>query len=93
MKRLCIDKEITAKSIEKATEKFARCLTRQGYEWAADEMIESVENGYYCCSNATEHNLIAERVTHPATTDWTYYWAIENLDKNIWYAWFIEKTI
>lgn len=91
MKRICIDKEIKAKTIEKATEKFAKVLTEKGYEWAANEMIESVKSEYPCCSNATQHNLISGRVTNPTTTDWTYYWAIENLDKDLWYAWFIER--
>lgn len=91
MKRFDIDKNIKAKSIEKAAEKFAKVLTAKGYEWAADEMLESVENGYYCCSNAMEHTLIkGGRPTSPKTNDWTYYWAIENIDGNEWYAWFIE---
>lgn len=92
MKRICIDKEIEAKTIKKATEKFAKVLTEKGYEWAADEMIESVENGYLCCSNAAQHNLIAGRVTTPITTDWTYYWGVEKVDENLWYTWFIERT-
>lgn len=90
MKRIDIDKNIKAKSIEKAAEKFAKVLTAKGYEWAADEMIESVENGWYCCSNAMEHTLIKGKVTSPKTHDWTYYWAIENIDGNDYYAWFIE---
>lgn len=91
MKRIDIDKEIKAKSIEKAAEKFAKVLIEKGYEWAADEMIESVENGCYCCSNAAEHTLIkGAKPTSPKTNDWTYYWAIENIDGNDYYAWFIE---
>jgi hypothetical protein len=91
MKRIDIDKEIKAKSIEKAAEKFAKVLIAKGYEWAASEMIESVENGYYYCSNATEANLVQfGRPISPKTNDWTYYWAIENIDGNEWYAWFIE---
>lgn len=90
MKRIDIGKEIKASTIEKATAKFAKVLTAKGYEWAGEEMIESVENDYFCSSNASEHNLIRERVTTPTTSDWTYYWAIENIDGNYWYAWFIE---
>ena len=91
MTRLDIDKEIRAKSIEKATEKFAKTLIAKGYEWVANEMTESVENGYYYCSNASELALIQYgRPVSPKTCDWTYYWAIENIDGNTWYAWFIE---
>lgn len=92
MKRINIDKEIKAKSIDKAAEKFAKVLTANGYEWAADEIIESVGNGYYCYSNASRHTLTeGGKPTSPITIDWTYYWAIENIDENIYYAWFIER--
>lgn len=90
MKRIDIDKNIKAKTIEKAAEKFAKVLTEKGYEWAAEEMVESVDNGYYCCSNAMEHGITSGKVTSPKTNDWTYYWAIENIDGNDFYAWFIE---
>lgn len=90
MKRVDIDKNIKAKSIEKAAEKFAKILTEKGYDWAADEMTESVANGCYCCSNAMEHDISGGKVTSPKTNDWTYYWAIENIDGNDYYAWFIE---
>ena len=53
MKRIDIGKEIKASTIEKATAKFAKVLTAKGYEWAGEEMIESVENGYFCSSNAS----------------------------------------
>ena len=91
MKRTDIDKEIKAKSIEKAAEKFAKYLIASGYEWAAAEMVESVENGYFYCTNATESNL-AKGATpvSPKTNDWTYYWAIEEVNENKYYAWFIE---
>ena len=93
MKRIDIDKEIKAKSIEKAAEKFAKVLTSKGYEWAAAEIVESVENGYYYCSNASVANLIkGGRPVSPKTNDWTYYWGIENIDGNEWYAWFIERN-
>ncbi len=82
MKRIEIDKEIKAKTYEKATEKFAKILREKGYDWTADEMIESVSNGYMCCSNATEHNMGQYQVTSPKTYDWSYYWAIENIDGN-----------
>lgn len=92
MKRIDIDKEIKAKSIEKAAEKFAKVLAANGYDWAAEEVVESVDNGYYCCSNASRHTLIiGGEPTHPMANDWTYYWAIENIDENNYYAWFIER--
>lgn len=91
MKRIDIDKNIKAKSIETAAVKFAKVLTAKGFGWAADEMVESVENQYYCCSNATEHNIsLGQRPISPKSNDWTYYWAIENIDGNDFYAWFIE---
>lgn len=90
MKRIDIDKNIKAKSIEAAAVKFAKVLTAKGFDWAADEMVESVENRCYCCSNATEHNISLGRPTSPKSNDWTYYWAIENIDGNDFYAWFIE---
>ena len=91
MKRIDIDKEIKAKTAEKAAEKFAKHLKAKGYEWAADEMTESVENGCFCCSNASEHTLVpGGKPTSPKTNDWTYYWALENIDGDSWYGWFIE---
>jgi hypothetical protein len=91
MKRIDIDKEIKAKSIWKAAEKFAKYLTENGYEWAGEEIVETVEYGYYYSSNATESNMIkGGRPISPKTNDWTYYWAIENIDGNDYYAWFIE---
>ena len=93
MKRIEIDKEIKAKSIEKASEKFAKVLMSKGYEWAAIETVESVDNGYYYCSNATEFHLVKGGCpVSPITNDWTYYWAIEKIDDNTYYAWFIEKS-
>lgn len=92
MKRTDIDKAIKAKTINAAAEKFGKFLSDKGYEWAAEEIIECVENGWYCQSNATLHHTEQETVTHPETADWTYYWAIENVDENSWYAWFIERT-
>lgn len=93
MKRIDIDKEIKAKSIEKAAEKFAKVLTEKDYEWAAEEMIESVENGYYYSNNATDANMSQYgEPKSPKSNDWTYYWAIENIDGNEWYAWFIERV-
>lgn len=94
MKRIDIDKKIKAKSIEKAAEKFAEVLTAKGYEWAANEMIESVENGCYCCCNAAEFSFVQYgEPTSPKTNDWSYYWAIENIDGNEYYAWFIEREV
>lgn len=94
MKRINIDKEIKAKSIEKAAKKFAKVLTAKGYDWAAEEMVESVECGYYYCSNASESNLVkGDRPVAPKTNDWSYYWGIENIDGDEWYAWFIEREV
>ena len=94
MKSIVIGKEIKAKSIKKATEKFAKVLTAKGYDWAAAEMIESVEYGYYYCSNASEANLVkGGRPIAPKTNDWSYYWGIENIDGDEWYAWFIEREV
>ena len=94
MKRIDVDKEIKAKSIEAASEKFAKVLSAKGYEWAAEEIIESVANGYYYFSNASEANIVKSgRPVSPATSDWTYYWAIENIDDNTWYAWFVEREV
>lgn len=90
--RIEFDKEFKANSITKASEKFAKLLRKKGYDWAADEMLESVENGYFCCSNAMEHNIAEGKVTYPKTSDWTYYWSIENLYDNIYYASFIERV-
>lgn len=90
MKRVNIDKQIKASNIEKATEKFCKILRDNGYDWAADEMTESVSNGCVCCSNALEHDLKIGVVTSPKTADWTYYWAIEELSDKLFYAWFIE---
>ena len=91
MKSIEFDKEIKASNVEKATEKFCKILRDRGYNWAADEMAESVSNGYVCCSNATEHNLEIGKVTSPKTSDWSYYWAIAQLDEKLFYAWFIER--
>lgn len=92
MKRIDFGKDIKANSIEKASKKFAEFLVKNGYEWAADEIVETVENGYYYCSNATSANLVkGASPLHPETNDWSYYWAIENVDGNEWYGWFIER--
>lgn len=91
MKRVEFDREIKASGIEKAVEKFCKVLRDKGYSWVADEMTESVANGYMCCSNAMEHNFKINEVTSPKTTDWSYYWAIEQLNEKLFYAWFIEK--
>lgn len=92
MKRIDIDKEIKAKTIEKAAEKFAKVLAEKGFEWAGEEITESVEGGYYCCSNAFLHSFKKGEVTSPQTNDWSYYWAIEELYSGCFYAWFIERT-
>lgn len=91
MRKVDIDKEIKASSIEKATEKFCKILRDRGFVWAADEMTESVSNGWLCCSNASEHTLKINEVTSPKTSDWGYYWAIEEIDGKKFYAWFIER--
>ena len=91
MRRFDIDKAIKASSIEKATEKFCKILRDRGLIWAADEMTESVSNGFVCCSNAMEHTLKINEVTSPKTNDWSYYWAIEEIGDKEFYAWFIER--
>ena len=91
MKRVDFDKEIKASNIEKATAKFCKILRAKGYDWAADEMTESVSKGCVCCSNAAEHDLKLWEVTFPKTSDWTYFWAIMQPDDNNYYAWFIER--
>lgn len=92
MKRTDFDKNIKARTIEKAAESFAEYIAKHGYEWAAEEIIECVNNGWYCQSNATLHHTEPGKVTHPETSCWTYFWAIENVDGNNYYAWFIERT-
>lgn len=91
MTRFELDKNIKASNIVKATEKFCKLLRNKGYCWVADEMTESVLNGFLCCSNALEHNLKINEVTSPKTNDWSYYWAIEQIDEKNFYAWFIER--
>lgn len=91
MKRYEFDKTIKAKSIKEAGEKFAKALIKKGYDWLAEEITESIDNGYRCMSNATRHNLLIDEVTFPITDDWSYYWAITETENNQWYAWFIEK--
>ena len=44
------------------------------------EMRECVANGFYCMSNAMEHNLQKGVVNPPQSNDWSYYWAVENVD-------------
>ena len=92
MARISIDKEIKAKTIEKAAEKFAKVLAANGFEWAGEAITESVENGYYCDSNAMLHTFKKCEVTSPKTSDWSYYWAIEELYSGCFYAWFIERA-
>ena len=87
-----IDKEIKAKTIEKAAERFAKVLAARGFEWAGEAMTESVAGGYYCDSNAMRHSFKKGEVTTPETCDWSYYWAIEELYSGCFYAWFIERV-
>ena len=91
MRRVDIDKEIKASNIEKAAEKFCKILRCRGLIGAADEMTESVSNGYVCFSNATEHTLKINVVTSPKSADRSYYWAIEEIGNKEFYAWFIER--
>lgn len=91
MRRVNIDKTIKARSIEKASEIFCKKLMEKGYEWAADEMAETVSKGGVCCSNASDHTLKINEVTYPKTADWSYYWAIEEVGDKEFYAWFIER--
>ena len=92
MTRIDIDKEIKAKTIEKAAEKFAKVLAAKGFGWAGDTMVESVANGYICDSNAMVYSFPMGKVTTPKTPDWSYYWAVEEIDTGLFYAWFIERT-
>lgn len=92
MARVDIDKEIKAKTIEKAAEKFAKVLVAKGFDWAGEAMTESVANGYLCDSNAMDHSFKMYEVTSPKTNDWSYYWAIEELYSGYFYAWFIERA-
>lgn len=93
MKRFEIDRTIKAKTIEKASEKFATVLAANGYKWAANEVFETVSNGYFYCTNASGIDLIRNgRPLPPRTNDWSYYWAIEEIDNGKYYAWFIERT-
>ena len=91
MRRVAFDKEIKASSIEKAAEIFSEELRKKGYDWAAEEMTESISNGYVCFSNASEHNLKMKEVNSPKSSDWTYYWAIEENEDKKFYARFIER--
>lgn len=92
MKRIDIDKNIKAKDIIKAAEKFAKVIGDNTYMCTGLGIIESVENGYYCESNATLHEIHQYGIpTSPQTSDWSYYWAIEHMDGNDWYAWYIER--
>lgn len=92
MKRVSLDKEIRSKSIIGASKVFAKYLALKGYDWASEEVIETVENGYRCCSNASRHNLVMGLSTFPASDDWSYYWAFEPLESGGWYCWFIERS-
>lgn len=91
MVRFDFDNSIRANSADAASRKFANHLRKIGLDWVADEVIASVEGGYFCCSNATLHNISGNRPTHPETSDWTYYWWLENIDGKDWYGWFIER--
>lgn len=44
MKRISIDKEIRSKSISKASKVFSDYLSLKGYDWAGEEVVETVEN-------------------------------------------------
>lgn len=74
-----------------ASKRFAKKLSLRGYDWAAEEVLEMVENGFLCSSNASGHNLQEGIVNFPSTGDWSYYWAI-NQDEDTFYAWFIERA-
>lgn len=94
--RTVFSKTIRAKTYQTAARQFAKHLQSKGhaYEWAAIEVVETVSNGYYCCSDATRHTLIQyhNEATYPSTHDWSYYWAIEPIDEGKYYAWFIEEN-
>lgn len=92
MKRIDLEKDIKASTIQKASKKFAEFLSKNGYDWAADEVVETVANGYFYCSNASLANLVkGGSPVHPQSNDWSYYWGIDHVDGNNWYAWFIDR--
>ena len=74
-----------------ASKRFAKKLFLRGYDWAAEEVLEMVENGFLCSSNASGHNLQEGIVNFPSTGDWSYFWAIKQ-DEDTFYAWFIERN-
>lgn len=81
---------INTNSAITASKRFARELLIRGYDWTAEEILETVENGFLCSSNASCHNLQKGKVTLPITDDWSYFWAIDQ-DEDTFYAWFIER--
>jgi len=94
MKRIVeIGKTFKAKDLKSAAKKFYDFLIKKGYEWVAEEMIESVKNGYICCTNASRCNLQKGKISYNISNDWSYYWGLENVDDtNEYYAWFIERA-
>lgn len=88
--RTVIDYKINASSIDDASKKFAQKLILHGYTWAALEVLEAVENGFLCSSNASGHNLEEGIVTFPSTDDWSYFWSIDQ-DEDTFYAHFMER--
>ena len=90
-RRIDIDGQYKAKDRLEAAKKFTKALVSHDYEWAAEAMEESIENGYYYDSNASEIDLKrgAEPIP-PKTSDWTYYWGVEDLGDDQYYAWFID---
>ena len=89
--RIDIGGEYKAKDHMEAAKKFAKELIANGYGWVAEAMEESIENGYYYDSNASEIDLVRGADPIPAkSSDWTYYWGVLDLGDGMYYAWLID---
>lgn len=92
MKRFDLDWEFKARSMKEAARKAAKFYRCNSLNWVADELQDCAENGYYYSCNATISNTFQySEPLSPSTSDWTYYWAIEELGDGIFYTWFIER--
>lgn len=90
-RRIDIGGQYKAKDRLEAAKKFAKELISHGYDWVADAMEESIENGYYYDSNASEIDLVRGADPIPAkSSDWTYYWGVLDLGDGMYYAWLID---
>lgn len=92
MKRIELEKEFRARSINEAARKASNFYRGSSLDWVADELQESVENGYYYCCNASISNTVQYSLPRsPSTSDWTYYWGLEEVDEGNFYTWLIIK--